>query len=74
MAASPAEPTGSDLVTAVLKHVRAQEGDEKARNVAKQMLAAVVAILCVEFGSVELSKMLADVEFCANVAVSEKLH
>ena len=71
MAAKLAEPTPTDLVLAILKHVRTQEGLPAARGVAMEMLAGLVAILCVEFGPAVLSEMLATAEACAHVATAE---
>jgi hypothetical protein len=64
-------PTGADLIAAVLNGVRAREGTKAARDVARQMLAGITGILLVEFGPVELNKMLADAERCAAIAVAE---
>jgi hypothetical protein len=68
-----ANPTGSDLITHVLKHVRAREGTAAARKAAVEMLMGLTGILCIEFGEDKLSDLLANAEACAHVAVAEQV-
>jgi hypothetical protein len=67
-----ANPTGSDLITHVLRHVRAQEGAQAGRKVAVEMLHGLTGILCVEFGEDKLSDLLVDAAACAHIAVEER--
>jgi hypothetical protein len=66
------EPTGADLIAAVLNGVRAREGTKAARDVAVEMLHGLTAILHLEFGGDRLSDMLVNAAECAHVAVSER--